>query len=206
MGLYGCCRSQDKANLERQLKQLNSKSTLLEKNLEKKDAQVSSCLYALLCGLTGAWHACAGGPANLLLLATCSTVCLTRPSMLCMCLAACLPDVPGQAEKRRETLLVSMNKTKDALSVTEERYKSLQLDMQRTQMDLLAKTSECNMARDAAGGEVPPKPASKHAHTHTHTHSKPHRGPWHILTLCVGTLHHHHHCCCCCAPRRVLLA
>lgn len=31
---------QDKANLERQLKQLNSKSTLLEKNLEKKDAQV----------------------------------------------------------------------------------------------------------------------------------------------------------------------
>lgn len=47
-----------------------------------------------------------------------------------------------QAEKRRETLLVSMNKTKDALSVTEEKYKSLQLDMQRTQMDLLAKTSK----------------------------------------------------------------
>jgi hypothetical protein len=43
--VFGCCRcrcSQDKANLERQLKQLNSKSTLLEKNLEKKDAQVSS--------------------------------------------------------------------------------------------------------------------------------------------------------------------
>jgi hypothetical protein len=33
--------AQDKANLERQLKQLNSKSTLLEKNLEKKDAQVT---------------------------------------------------------------------------------------------------------------------------------------------------------------------
>lgn len=31
---------QDKANLERQLKQLNSRSSLLEKNLEKKDAQV----------------------------------------------------------------------------------------------------------------------------------------------------------------------
>jgi hypothetical protein len=35
---------QDKANLERQLKQLNSRSSLLEKNLEKKDAQVcTSC-------------------------------------------------------------------------------------------------------------------------------------------------------------------
>lgn len=31
---------QEKANLERQLKQLNSKSTLLEKNLEKKEVQV----------------------------------------------------------------------------------------------------------------------------------------------------------------------
>lgn len=72
--------------------------------------------------------------------------------------------MPGQAEKRRETLLVSMNKTKDALSTTEERYKSLQLDMQRTQMDLLAKTSECNMACDAARREVPPRPASKHTH------------------------------------------
>jgi hypothetical protein len=49
--------AQDKANLERQLKQLNSKSTLLEKNLEKKDAQVSTqpcqsslglCCFALV--------------------------------------------------------------------------------------------------------------------------------------------------------------
>jgi hypothetical protein len=31
---------QDKANLERQLKQINSRSSMLEKNLEKKDAQV----------------------------------------------------------------------------------------------------------------------------------------------------------------------
>lgn len=37
--LWWC--AQDKSNLERQLKQLNSKSTLLEKNLEKKDAQVN---------------------------------------------------------------------------------------------------------------------------------------------------------------------
>jgi hypothetical protein len=42
-----CCCSQDKSNLERQLKQLNSKSTLLEKNLEKKDAQVTSCWPAI---------------------------------------------------------------------------------------------------------------------------------------------------------------
>lgn len=47
-----------------------------------------------------------------------------------------------QAEKRRETLVVGLSKTKDQLSVAEEKYKSLQLDMQRTQMDLLAKTSE----------------------------------------------------------------
>jgi hypothetical protein len=33
---------QDKANLDRQLKQLNSKSTLLEKTLEKKDTQVNA--------------------------------------------------------------------------------------------------------------------------------------------------------------------
>lgn len=31
---------QDKANVERQLKQLNSRSSMLEKNLEKKDMQV----------------------------------------------------------------------------------------------------------------------------------------------------------------------
>jgi hypothetical protein len=47
-----------------------------------------------------------------------------------------------QAEKRRETLLVSINKTKDQLTVTEEKFKNQQLEMQRTQMDLLAKTSE----------------------------------------------------------------
>lgn len=35
---------QDKANLERQLKQLNSRSSMLEKNLEKKDLQVSNDL------------------------------------------------------------------------------------------------------------------------------------------------------------------
>lgn len=41
-------QKQDKANLERQLKQLNSKSTLLEKNLEKKDAQVGGgCMVAV---------------------------------------------------------------------------------------------------------------------------------------------------------------
>lgn len=37
---------QDKANLERQLKQLNSRSSMLEKNLEKKDMQVGRGLYA----------------------------------------------------------------------------------------------------------------------------------------------------------------
>lgn len=36
---------------------------------------------------------------------------------------------------------MGLSKTKEQLSGTEERYKSLQLDMQRTQMDLLAKTS-----------------------------------------------------------------
>jgi hypothetical protein len=37
---------------------------------------------------------------------------------------------------------VGLSKTKDALSVTEERAKQLSLDLQRTQMDLFAKTSE----------------------------------------------------------------
>lgn len=39
---------QDKANLERQLKQLNSRSSMLEKNLEKKDTQVGAGCCAIL--------------------------------------------------------------------------------------------------------------------------------------------------------------
>jgi hypothetical protein len=76
---------QDKANLERQLKQQTSQKSVLEKNLERKDAQ---------------------------------------------------------AEKRRETILQGLTKTKDQLSVVEERSRQLQLDLQRTQMDLVAKTSK----------------------------------------------------------------
>lgn len=53
-----------------------------------------------------------------------------------------LPARCRQAEKRRETLVVGLNKTKDALSVAEDKYKNLQLELQRTQMDLLAKTSK----------------------------------------------------------------
>jgi hypothetical protein len=66
--------------------------------------------------------------------------------MLCCC--------TWQAEKRRETLLVGLNKTKEQLSGTEERFKSLQLDMQRTQMDLLAKTSTLplDMCQACTGG------------------------------------------------------
>lgn len=40
---------------------------------------------------------------------------------------------------------MGLNKTKEQLSGTEEKYKSLQLDMQRTQMDLMAKTSMCHL-------------------------------------------------------------
>lgn len=76
---------QDKANLERQLKQQNMRSTMLEKNLERKDAQ---------------------------------------------------------AEKKRESILVVANKTKDALSGAEERIKQLQFEQQRLQMDLTARTCE----------------------------------------------------------------
>lgn len=38
------------------------------------------------------------------------------------------------------------NKTKEQLSSTEERLKQLKLDLQRLQMDHMAKTSECNSA------------------------------------------------------------
>jgi hypothetical protein len=38
--------------------------------------------------------------------------------------------------------MVGLNKTRDQLSISEERIKQLQLDVQRTNMDLLAKTSE----------------------------------------------------------------
>lgn len=36
--------------------------------------------------------------------------------------------------------MVGLNKTRDQLSVSEDRIKQLQLENQRTQMDLLAKT------------------------------------------------------------------
>lgn len=39
--------------------------------------------------------------------------------------------------------MVGLNKTRDALSASEDKIKGLQLEVQRTQMDLLAKTSEC---------------------------------------------------------------
>lgn len=51
--------------------------------------------------------------------------------------------IAHQAEKRRETLVVGLTKTKDALSIAEDKYKNLQLELQRNQMDLLAKTSGC---------------------------------------------------------------
>lgn len=49
-----CCNpSQDKAALDRQLKSISSRSSLLEKNLEKKDAQVRAfaCSWVLPWGL-----------------------------------------------------------------------------------------------------------------------------------------------------------
>lgn len=45
--------------------------------------------------------------------------------------------------------MVGLNKTKDALSVAEDKYKALQVDMQRTQMDLLAKTSKQYAGRNS---------------------------------------------------------
>lgn len=60
-----------------------------------------------------------------------------------------------QAEKRRESIMVGLNKTRDQLSVSEERLRQLQLDLQRTQMDLLAKSGAGDGGRDA--------PAQPHA-------------------------------------------
>jgi hypothetical protein len=54
-----------------------------------------------------------------------------------------------QAEKRRETILVGLNKTRDALSISEDKIKQLQLEAQRTNMDLVAKTSELAAAAAA---------------------------------------------------------
>jgi hypothetical protein len=64
-----------------------------------------------------------------------------------------------QAEKRRETILVGLNKTRDALSISEEKIKQLQLEAQRTNMDLVAKTSEF-----AAAAAVAAAVAQRHHH------------------------------------------
>jgi hypothetical protein len=49
---------------------------------------------------------------------------------------------PPAGLRPRSCHQVGLNKTKDQLGIAEERVKQLALDLQRTQMDLLAKTSE----------------------------------------------------------------
>jgi cytochrome c5 len=65
-----------------------------------------------------------------------------------------------QAEKRRETILVGLNKTRDALSISEDKIKQLQLEAQRTNMDLVAKTSELAAAVAVAARHRHPAAAS----------------------------------------------
>jgi hypothetical protein len=64
--------------------------------------------------------------------------------------------IAHQAEKRRETLVVGLTKTKDALSIAEDKYKNLQLELQRNQMDLLAKTSGLQAAAQMHLGKSAP--------------------------------------------------
>lgn len=71
---------------------------------------------------------------------------LSAPALLPSVLHT-LPPRTMQAEKRRESMMVGLNKTRDALSASEERIRALQLDVQRGQMDLLAKTSASAGAR-----------------------------------------------------------
>lgn len=51
--------------------------------------------------------------------------------------------------------MVGLNKTREQLSGSEEKIKSLQLEVQRTQMDLLAKTSECSSVRGLVVESLP---------------------------------------------------
>jgi UDP-N-acetylglucosamine 2-epimerase len=53
----------------------------------------------------------------------------------------------AQAGKKRESILVVANKTKDALSTAEDRIKQLQFEQQRLHMDLTARTCECSVHR-----------------------------------------------------------
>lgn len=50
---------------------------------------------------------------------------------------------PLQAEKRRESMALGMNKTKEQLSSAEQRVHQLSIDVQRLQMDMMAKSGAC---------------------------------------------------------------
>jgi hypothetical protein len=124
---------------------MNSKSTLLEKNLEKKDAQVCRvcacvCVCVRCCGpLSTTMHqSCARHGTGAFVKGMVMRVAWHQPRA-----SPCARvRTRHQAEKRRETLLVGLNKTREQLSSHEERMKAMQLELQRNQMDLLAKTSE----------------------------------------------------------------
>jgi hypothetical protein len=47
-----------------------------------------------------------------------------------------------QAEKRRESMALGLNKTKEQLNSTESRCQQLTVDLQRLQMDMMAKTGK----------------------------------------------------------------
>jgi chromosome segregation ATPase len=77
-----------------------------------------------------------------------------------------LEKAGAQAEKRRESMMVGLSKTKEQLGGAEERARQLSLDLQRTQMDLVAKSGECSGlekqladARAAEGGLASDKAA-----------------------------------------------
>lgn len=52
------------------------------------------------------------------------------------------------ADKRRESIMVDLSKTKGQLTSVEDRAKQLSTDLQRTQMDLMAKSGECKMLEE----------------------------------------------------------
>jgi hypothetical protein len=71
------------------------------------------------------------------------TSCLASlPDVLAPYFTRASPHQRRTARSRATAAQVGLTKTKDQLSAIEERAKQLSLDLQRTQMDLLAKTSE----------------------------------------------------------------
>lgn len=128
---------QEKAALDRQLKQQQGQKLMMEKTLEKKDAieykkresimvvsrRLKGMIAHVLVSVPFALHWCP----------------VYKWYVIC-CLRPCVPHVP--TADCNATRPQNLSKSKEQLNSFEERLKQTSVELQKVQMDLMAKQSE----------------------------------------------------------------